>query len=149
MLSFLKISNMAMNVNHVITSIRDIRPGQRGYNITCLVIDTKRENAVSKSNQPLYSIWVGDHSGSIIVTLWGDEWIYLRPGDMLKITDAIANMRMKRLQLTIERSGKVRRFGEYLNLIRDLLVFSPTPNMSHVTWQAVEGSKPQLFVFND
>jgi hypothetical protein len=91
---------------------------------------------VNKENQPLYTIWIGDKSGSIILVLWGSEWAHLQPGDMLKVTDGIANLRMNRLQISLDRRGKVRRFGE------DLLLFSHKPMMSHVVWKQIENRKP-------
>jgi hypothetical protein len=72
---------------------------------------------------------------------------------MLKLTDLYtifirsASLRKNRLQLHLERGGKLRRFGEYCNLTRrDQLLFSPLPNMSHVVWSQVEGVKPPLWV---
>ena len=41
----------------------------------------------NKDQESLYSILVGDVSGSIILSIWGDVYQAIRPGDMLKIID--------------------------------------------------------------
>ncbi|KAI8897246.1 hypothetical protein BC833DRAFT_594503 [Globomyces pollinis-pini] len=131
---------MENNVNHVITPIIAVRPGRRGYNITCIIIDTKREKPINQKGQPLFSILVSDASGSIILSLWGEEYNHLNPGDMLKLTDIVATLRNNRCQLVLERTGKIRRYGE------DLLLMSPNPNMSHVKWKEVD-TKSNLPIF--
>lgn len=78
---------MSNNINHIITPIRELRPGRRGLNITCLVLDLRQENKTAQTGQPLYSVWIGDASASVILKLWGEEWSSLNPGDMLKLTD--------------------------------------------------------------
>ncbi|KAJ3323140.1 Histone-Lysine N-Methyltransferase ash1l [Boothiomyces sp. JEL0866] len=93
--------------NTLDTIIENLYDGtELGPEETC-VITRKGELAISKNNnQPLYSIWVGDSSGSVILSLWGDIWENLSPGDMLKLTDVYAQFRNKRLQLSLERTGK-------------------------------------------
>lgn len=78
---------MPANPNQAPTPVRDIRPRRKGFCVTCLVMDTKREAPVNNRNQPLYLIWVGDYSGSIVLTLWGEEYSHLRAGDMLILID--------------------------------------------------------------
>ena len=64
---------------------------------------------------------------------------------MLKLLDATVVLRKNRLQVSVGRTGKLIKYGEYLILTRDLLLFSPKPNMSHVHWKQVEGTKPPLW----
>ncbi|KAJ2995068.1 hypothetical protein HDV02_001100 [Globomyces sp. JEL0801] len=139
---------MENNVNHVITPIIAVRPGRRGYNITCIIIDTKSmlikshnyvgEKPINQKGQPLFSILVSDASGSIILSLWGEEYNHLNPGIFLEI---VATLRNNRCQLVLERTGKIRRYGE------DLLLMSPNPNMSHVKWKEVD-TKSNLPIFS-
>jgi hypothetical protein len=85
------------------TKIKDIRPGRKHLNINCIVIDTKsivfvkscnnnllillEEVFRNKENESLFSIWIGDASGSIILSIWGDMYQHIQSGDMLKIRD--------------------------------------------------------------
>lgn len=68
------------NPNFIITPIRDLRPAFKQFNLECLVIDVFRDQAISQDNMPLYIVWIGDYSGSIILTLWGVEYAKLNAG---------------------------------------------------------------------
>jgi hypothetical protein len=76
------------------TPIRELRPGRKQLLIQCLVIDIKSifyhddvgESVLNVKNEPLFSIWIGDGSGSIILTAWGD-YSGIEAGDMLRLHD--------------------------------------------------------------
>jgi hypothetical protein len=80
----------------------------------------------------LIHVWVGDSSGSIILQCWGKIYGNLRPGDMLRLYDAMAVYRKNRLVVYLDRSAKLIRYGQ------DELLFAYTPNMSHVMWEQTD-----------
>ncbi|KAJ3328472.1 hypothetical protein HDU91_004093, partial [Kappamyces sp. JEL0680] len=97
------------------------------------------EIPVNQKNEPLYSIWVGDASGSIIASAWGSQYQDLEPGDMLKLIDVSTSMFKNRMQISLDR-GKLVRYGT------DELLFSFNPNMSHIRWDQSAGPKSHLWV---
>ena len=74
------LPQMSGNPNFVITPIRELRPAFKQFNLECLVIDIFRDQVVRQDNTPMYTVWIGDFSGSIVLTLWGPEFANLNAG---------------------------------------------------------------------
>ena len=74
------LPHMSGNPNFVITPIRELRPAFKQFNLECLVIDIFRDQVVRQDNTPMYTVWIGDFSGSIVLTLWGPEFANLNAG---------------------------------------------------------------------
>ncbi|KAI9091436.1 hypothetical protein DFS34DRAFT_324682 [Phlyctochytrium arcticum] len=112
------------------TKISNLRPGMRGLTLDVIVID---KFVVSK-RRPVYLIWVGDDSGSVIFsTLMEDIGEKLFQGNMLHMTNCETRLFAGSLQVTIfPNTGKVERYSEMLQ------VFEPEPNMSHHAWEPDE-----------
>ena len=120
---------MSINVNEPVTPIRELRPGQRNVNVTCIVLSSKQDAAINKENQPLYQIWVSDYSGSVILSLWGSVYKDLVAGDMLRLLSVTPTFRLNRMVIMLGNVGKLVRYGQ------DMLLFSIQPNMSHVKFE--------------
>ena len=82
-----KVKNLSQilmnNPNFFITPIRDLRPAFKQFNLECMVIDVFKDKVVSTDNNPLYQVWIGDYSGSIVLTLWGNEYAKLNAGYLI------------------------------------------------------------------
>ncbi|KAG0265901.1 SOSS complex subunit B1 [Mortierella polycephala] len=128
---------IAANGLHL-THIADLRPAMRGFNLECILLDQAGEpRKVHSDNTVVTTFRVADKTGSVHLSIWGDDAQLLRSGDILRIQGGEARLFKNQLQMSITKAGKFRKIGE------DTMVFTELPNWSEVNWEQ-EMNKPGM-----
>ncbi|KAJ1959059.1 hypothetical protein IWQ62_004765 [Dispira parvispora] len=116
------------NPGNRLVSIADMRPMLRGFQCEVIVIEIPQEPLVTRDGQKIYTFLVADHTGSIVMSLWGDIGKYFKVGDIVYITGGEAKLFKGSLQLTTLKYGKAQRVGEHTK------PFVERPNVSRYQW---------------
>ena len=107
--------------------------------MTCTVIVLSLvESKKSRDGHRIYTFTVADSSGSIRCSLWDDSGKYLKPGDVVRLTEAYSSLFKDCLTLLCHESGKVEKIDELC------LVYSQVPNMSEIKWIKDKNNPSQL-----
>ncbi|KAF8938860.1 Sorting nexin-30 [Dissophora ornata] len=111
-----------------LTSIADMRPSMRGFNLECILLEKAAEPRRIYDNQLLTTFLAADKTGSIVLIIWGEPAMLLRSGDIVRIQGAEAKLFKGHIQISTSKYGKYKRIGE------DTLLFFEKPNWSECEW---------------
>ncbi|KAJ1680000.1 hypothetical protein EV182_000887 [Spiromyces aspiralis] len=143
---------LPLNPGQQLTSIKDMKPMKRGFDCqqfrrilthrslihTDIALCGIAQSTQTRDGIVIHTFRVADNTGSIIMSVWGDDGKWIKNGDVIRIENAQvleAKLFKGSLQLMPTRYGKIKRLGE------DVMLFAETPNMSEFQWVTEEELK--------
>ncbi|KAI1288957.1 Sorting nexin-30 [Mortierella claussenii] len=131
----------ATSVNGLaLTVIGDLRPSMRGFNLECILLEKAAEPRRTYDNQLLTTFLAADKTGSIVLVLWGDDGVFLRNGDVVRIQSGETKLYRGLIQLSTSKFGSYKKIGE------DTMLFNEKPNWSEFEWIQDPNSKPGVMM---
>jgi hypothetical protein len=106
-----------------VTSIKDVRAGQKNLTVVFIVLDIGKPTR-TKDGHSVRAVKVADKTGSINMSLWDEVGDLLQTGDICRITKGYGSMWKGCLTLYTGKGGEIHRIGEFC------MVFNELPNMS-------------------
>lgn len=106
-----------------VTSIKDLKPGMNGLNMSFIVLDIGRPNT-TKENQEVRTVKVADRSGMVNLSVWNELGKALQSGDIIRMSRGYTGMFKNCLTVYTTRAGDFHKIGEFC------MIFTETPYMS-------------------
>lgn len=66
------------------TKIADLRPYTKTLNVAFIVLEKQGSQSTREGNT-ITQFWVADSSGSVLVSLWDELGVIVKPGDILEL----------------------------------------------------------------
>ncbi|ORX62585.1 hypothetical protein DM01DRAFT_1403058 [Hesseltinella vesiculosa] len=105
--------------------LKDVRPNMSF--IECEVIVLQQEEVINMMRKnDIYKYLVADRTGCMVLMVYAERGMAVRPGDILHIKGLDARFRNNVLLLIMNKSGTISRIGQ------DTLVFAEGPNFSEM-----------------
>jgi replication factor A1 len=98
-----------------IKKICDLKPGDKGFNITVEVKsreDAREVKLKSGQTNMVANAIVKDDTGEIPMTLWGDDAMNIKEGMFIRVENGLVGDWMDRKELTAGKFGKIVQLNE-------------------------------------
>ncbi|KAI9473523.1 MAG: hypothetical protein EXX96DRAFT_578357 [Benjaminiella poitrasii] len=115
-----------------LTLIKDITAMAKNIECEIIVLQNEGEPTRTRDGEFITKLWVADKTGSIILSVWGQNGLDIRFGDILHVTGLDGKLRKGQLILTTRKEFKMTRIGQ------DTFPFSERPNLSEIDFSSVE-----------
>ena len=106
-------------------TIKGLKKEVRGVTIRVRVVSKDDIRSVHTKNGKKHRVvnfWVGDRTGSIILTLWDEQADLIEVNDVLDIQNGYVNRFRGRLQLNVGQYGHINKVQEPLFPLREELM---------------------------
>lgn len=117
-----------------ITHIKDVRPGMKNLKMKIIVLQVNNPYKTKDGNE-VRSCKVADKSGSVNISIWGDDGNYVQPGDILQITRGYGTLFKNCLTLYVGKGGTLIKTGEFC------FTFNEVPDMSEPNQEWIQQAK--------
>jgi len=100
---------MCANMQVENVKVADLSPRSKHVNLKVKVLDKgeTREIATMGGSKKLREILVGDETGTILMTLWGDQGEGIEEGDVLNIENGYITLYRGSMRLSVGRYGNL------------------------------------------
>lgn len=99
-----------------IKKICDLKPGDKGFNVTVQIKtrEEAREITIKKTQEKKFvaNAVVGDDTGEIAMTLWGEDAMTIKQGEWIKIENGLVGDWMDKIEITAGKFGKIIKLNE-------------------------------------
>lgn len=107
-----------------ITLIKDLRVGAKNVQLLFIVLEVSQRASTTKEGIEVRTVKIADRSGSINLSVWGDQGASLQPGDICRITKGYVANWKGIPTFYVAKGGDLLKTGEFC------FIFNETPNMS-------------------
>jgi len=107
-------------------NIKDIYPQLTSFNLTVIVLQTAPNSYMTKDGNEVKTCKIADQTGSVNLSVWGENCSVIQPGDILQLTRCYASLFKGCLTVYVGKFGAIRKINEFC------MLFSETPDMSEV-----------------
>lgn len=116
------------------TCIKDVRPGIKNLKMKIIVLQVNNPYKTKDGNE-VRSCKVADKTGSVNISIWGDDGNYVQPGDILQITRGYGTLFKNCLTLYVGKGGTLVKTGEFC------MMFNEVPDMSEPNPEWIQQAK--------
>ncbi len=94
--------------------VSDLKPGEDGVNLKVRVLSVSESRVVETRSGPrtLSEAVVGDETGRVTLTLWGDHAGTLEEGQAVEVQNAFTTVFRGKVQLNVGRRGKLEQIDD-------------------------------------
>jgi len=103
-----------MSKPHTYTNIIDLKPNQENVSVKGRVLETSPPRVIStkKGARTISNAILGDETGRVEVTLWGEKAGSLRSGEVVEIVGAWTSVFRGKIQLNVGKATVVNRLSD-------------------------------------
>lgn len=117
-----------------ITYVKDVRPGMKNLKMKIIVLQVNNPYKTKDGNE-VRSCKVADKTGSVNISIWGDDGNYVQCGDILQITRGYGTLFKNCLTLYVGKGGTLVRTGEFC------FTFNEAPDISEPNQEWIQQAK--------
>jgi len=104
--------------------IKDLSPMMSQFNLYVIVIAAKGNTYTTNDGKEVKGYKVGDKSGCVDISVWGEYCQLIEPGDILLMQNCYAKLYRNKLTVYRSKTGKITKMGEFM------MLFNEQPDMS-------------------
>ncbi len=123
--------NLFNEINNNI-QLKDLIPGQKGLNITVILLELKKVLKL-KNDQQIYQYLIADNTASVLCNFFDEVGRGLEIGDIIYISNAYSSLHKREMSLYSPRLNH----GTIIKLDEFFYTFKEYPNMSDLLWDKV------------
>merc|ERR1712021_226933 len=117
--------------------VKDLKPTTKNANLTVIILSISQSMKTQDGNE-LRNVIVGDKTGKVSFSVWGEHGNHMNVADILRITKAYTKIFKGALTLYMSKQGDLRRVGEFCLQVNEKNDMSDTQR----DWTAFMGDVP-------
>ena len=123
------------------TKVELLKPSFRNVNLVVKIMNIGSSRSLfsrkSRKQHTLADAFVGDETGSVIMTLWDDQIRWFKVGDVIKIKNGYTGLYKGSLRLNVGRTGSIDKVDTEIGQVNTRNNLSETTHIQ-VPWRSSE-----------
>lgn len=121
--------------------VESLKPSFRNVNLVVRIVNIGSSRSLfsrrSRRQHTLADAFVGDETGSVVMTLWDDQIGKFKAGDVVEIKDGYTSLYKGSLRLNVGRTGSIEKVGAEIGEVDTRNNLSETTHIK-VPWRSSE-----------